>query len=164
MADIVRRVLYPGTFDPITLGHLDIIERARRLFDEVEVAIGINASKKTLLSVQERLELIAACTEDMRNVVVSTFEGLVVDYARERGAIALIRGVRQGGDLEYEMRMHFANRRMSPQLDTIFLAPSEEHALVSASIVREIHRWGGDVRSFVPAQVRAALDEHANSK
>ena len=163
MAETTRRVLYPGTFDPITLGHLDIIERARRLFDEVEVAIGVNADKKTLLSLDERLDLARACTAEMQNVTVSSFEGLVVDYARARRATALIRGVRQGGDLEYEMRMHFANRRMNPDVDTIFFAPSEEHALVSASIVREIHRWGGDVRSFVPTHVQRALEARANS-
>lgn len=164
MAETKRLGLYPGTFDPITNGHLDVIRRARRVFDVVDVAIGINSEKRTLLSLEERLELAVSCTADWEDVTVSSFEGLVVDYARSRGAVALIRGVRQAGDLEYEMRMYVANRRLNPELDTVFFAPSEEHALVSASIVREIHRWGGDVRTFVPERVVAALDAHAKSR
>jgi pantetheine-phosphate adenylyltransferase len=159
-----RLALYPGTFDPITNGHVDVLERALRIFDVVEIAVGVNADKRTLLDLDERLQLIRTCTADLSGVTVGSFEGLVVDYARARGAVALIRGVRQGGDLEYEMRMYFANRRLHPDLDTVFFAPSAEHALVSASIVREIHRWGGDVRSFVPRAVADALQARPNSR
>src|SRR5690606_2305536 len=133
-----------------TNGHLDVIRRARRLFDRVDVAIGINVQKKSLLNVEERKELIEACTGEMEGVTVSAFEGLVVEYAREQQAVALVRGVRQAGDLEYELQMYYANRRLHPELDVVFFAPSEGNAFVSASLVREIYRWGGDVTSFVP--------------
>ncbi len=164
MAENTRLAIYPGTFDPITLGHVDVIHRANRLFDRLIVAIGINTEKRTLFSTEERVELVRECTADLTGIRVESFEGLIVDFARERGASTLIRGIRQGGDLEYEMRMFFANSRMHPDLDTIFFAPSEEHALVSSSIVREIHRWGGDVSSFVPEPVQVALRRRANSR
>ena len=154
-----RLAIVPGSFDPITLGHLDIIERATRLFDDVEVAIGVNAGRSPLFSLEERLVLVRACTGHLPTVEATSFEGLVAEYARRRGAVALVRGVRQGGDLEYEMRMHFANRRLNEDLDTLFLVPAERHALVSASVVREIHSYGGDVTSFVPEPVFNALEE-----
>ena len=164
MASPPRLALYPGSFDPITNGHLDVIRRARRLFDRVEVAVGINTQKTSLLSVDERLQLIRSCTEGLEGVSTSSFEGLVVEHARARNAIALVRGVRQAGDLEYELQMFYANRRMHPDLDVVFFAPSEEHAFVSASIVREIHSWGGDIRSFVPPPVMARLRARGKSR
>lgn len=158
MSDMQRLALYPGTFDPITYGHLDILERATRIFDQVEVTVAINADKRSLLTVDERLDLIRACTEDWKNVSVVSFEGLLVDYARQRGAVALVRGLRQVGDFDFEFRMAFANRRLYPDLETVFFMTSEAHAFVSASIVREIHTWGGDTSKFVPPPVVQALE------
>lgn len=157
-----RIAIYPGSFDPVTNGHVDVIRRATRLFDRLIVAIGVNTAKQTLFSTEERMALVRSATTGVPGLEVDSFDGMLVDYARRRGAVVIVRGVRQGGDLEYEMRMFFANRRMAPDVDTVFLAPSEEHALVSASIVREIHGWGGDVRSFVPDSVAEAL-AHRNS-
>ena len=152
-----RLALYPGTFDPPTLGHLDIVERAAQIFDRVEITIAVNTSKTPLLSVEERCELISECVSGLPNVSVAQFEGLLVDYARNRGAVALVRGLRQVSDFDFEFRMAFANRRLHDGLETVFLMTSEEHALIAASIVREIHHWGGDISSFVPEPVQRAL-------
>jgi len=158
MSDSPRLALYPGTFDPITFGHLDILERAVRIFDQVEVTVAVNADKKSLFPVEDRLDLIRACTSDLKNVSVVSFEGLLVDYARRRGAVALVRGLRQVGDFDFEFRMAFANRRLFPELETVFFMTSEAHAFVSASIVREIHLWGGATSKFVPPPVVEALE------
>ena len=149
--------LYPGSFDPFTFGHLDILERASRLFDRVEVTVAINASKTPLLGIDERCALIEACTTHLEGVSVSAFEGLLVDRARERSAVALVRGLRQVSDFDYEFRMAFANRKLYPEVETVFFMTSEEHAMISASIVREVHRWRGDLSAFVPPPVVEAL-------
>ena len=159
---MARLALYPGTFDPVTLGHLDVIRRALRLFDRVEVTLATNIAKRTLFSDDERADLIRQSiagwpAEERERVSVATFEGLVVEHARRRGAAALVRGLRQVSDFDYEMRMAVANRRLAEGVVTVFLTPSEEHAFTSATLVREIHRFGGDVASFVPEPVRAAL-------
>ncbi len=151
--------LYPGTFDPFTYGHLDILERALRLFDEVEVTVAVNAGKAPLFSAEERCELIRACADHLGGVRVATFEGLLVDHARQTGAAALVRGLRQVSDFDYEFRMAFANRKLYPDVETVFLMTSEEYALISASIVRDVHRWQGDVSLFVPPPVERALRE-----
>jgi pantetheine-phosphate adenylyltransferase len=151
--------LFPGTFDPFTLGHLDVLRRALKLFDRVEVTVAVNEAKKPLMQVEDRCELILACVSDLGHVSVVAFEGLLVDHAQATGAVALIRGLRQVGDLEYERRMAFANREMYPDLETVFFMPKEEYALISGTLVREIHRWGGDVSRFVPAPVAAALQD-----
>jgi len=149
--------LYPGSFDPFTFGHLDILERASQLFDTVVVTIAENSSKTALFSAQERKELILACATHLPNLEVEIFDGLLVDYAVKRGALALVRGLRQVSDFDYEFRMAFANRRLAPDVETIFLMTSEKHALINASIVREIHLHGGDISSFVPKAILQAL-------
>lgn len=149
--------LYPGTFDPFTYGHLDVLERALALFERVEVTVGVNASKETLFSTDERIALIEACTDELSGVRVVAHEGLIVDRAEEVGAQALVRGLRQVSDFDYEFRMAFANRKLAPDLETIFLMTSEAHAFVSASIVRDVHHWDGDVSKFVPPPVVDAL-------
>jgi pantetheine-phosphate adenylyltransferase len=153
----MRLALYPGTFDPFTFGHLDIVERAAVLFDQVEVTVAVNTGKQPLLDVAERCALIQECIGHLSNVSVATFEGLLVHHARQRGAVALVRGLRQVSDFDYEFRMAYANRRLALDVETVLLMTSEAHALINASIVREIHHWGGDLSSFVPAPVLRAL-------
>lgn len=153
-----RLALYPGTFDPLTSGHLDILRRGVSLFDRVEVTVAVNVSKQTLFSGPERVEMVRESiaewpAEERDRVSVVEFEGLLVDHARASGATALLRGIRQVADFEYEFRMALANRRLHPGLESVFLMPSEEHAFTTGSLVREIHRWGGDVSSFVPGPV-----------
>lgn len=152
-------VIFPGSFDPFTLGHLDIVERAAKLFERVEVAIGVNESKKGLLPADARKRLISTAVRHMENVSVATFEGLVSKYASARGAVALIRGLRQPGDFEYEARMAHANGRLAGGLDTVFVAASPEFALISSTVVRDIYRWGGDVSAFVPPAVHEELEK-----
>ena len=152
-----RLALYPGSFDPFTFGHLDIVERALRLFDAVDIVVTVNSEKSALLSSEVRCDLIRQCTVGMEAVSVTVFQGLVVDYARRRGATALVRGLRQVRDFDTEMQMAFANRRMHEELETIFLGTLPEHSMISSSLVREILRWGGDVKPFVPLQVAVAL-------
>lgn len=151
--------IYAGTFDPITFGHLDVVERALKVFDQVEVTVAVNTAKQTLFSVEERKDLIVRCTEHLERVVVSSFEGLLAEYARRRNATALVRGLRQISDFDYEMRMAFANRRLYADVETVLFPTAEEHAFLTGSLVREIHDWGGDVSSFVPDLVIRALNE-----
>ena len=152
--------LYPGTFDPVTLGHVDLIGRALGLFDRVEVTVAVNASKETLFTAEERAALVRESAAELPGadrLVVTRFEGLLVDRARAAGASALVRGIRGAADFDYEMRMAMANRELIPGLETVFLAPPPEHLFVSSSIVRDVHRWGGDTAAFVPAPVQRAL-------
>lgn len=151
--------LYPGTFDPFTYGHRDVLERALRLFDRVEVTVGVNAEKKTLFSIDERTDLIRECTVDLEGVDVVAYEGLIIDRARKVGAAALVRGLRQVSDFDAEFRMAFANRKLAPELETVFFMTSEEYALISSSMVRDAHRWDGEVGKFVPPPVVRALEE-----
>ena len=151
--------LYPGTFDPFTFGHRDVLERALRVFDRVEVTVGVNVEKETLFSTQERTDLVRRCTQDLDGVRVAAHEGLIVDRARHVGAVALVRGLRQVSDFDAEFRMAFANRKLAPELETVFFMTSEEYALISSSMVRDAHRWDGDVSKFVPPPVVTALRE-----
>lgn len=149
--------IYPGTFDPFTYGHLDVLERALRLFERIEVTVGVNAGKQTLFSTEERIDLIEQCVEGLDGVSVASHEGLIVERARDLGAVALIRGLRQVSDFDFEFRMAFANRKLHPEVETVFLMTSEAHAFVSSSIVRDVHRWDGDTSKFVPPPVVEAL-------
>ena len=157
--------LYPGTFDPFTYGHLDVLKRTLRLFERVEVTVAVNTSKDTLFTAEERVALARACADDLDpGVEVVAFRGLLVDRATEQGAAALVRGLRQVSDFDYEFRMAFANRKLAPEVETIFLTPSEEHTFVSSTVVRDVHRWGGDVSKFVPPPVVEALQEKRREK
>ena len=151
--------LYPGTFDPFTFGHRDVLERALRVFDRVEVTVGVNLEKETLFSTQERTTLVRRCTEDLEGVEVQAHQGLIVDRAQKVGAVALVRGLRQVSDFDAEFRMAFANRKLAPELETVFFMTSEEYALISSSMVRDAHRWDGDVSKFVPPPVVEALEQ-----
>lgn len=154
--------LYPGSFDPITYGHLDILERATELFDTIIVTIAVNNRKSTIFSGDEREKLIRQCLEGKawaENVQLEQFTGLLVDFARRKNAQTLIRGVRQISDFEYEFRMALTNRRLAPDVDTIFLMPDEHLTFISASLVKEVAYWDGDLSSFVPEHVSIALRE-----
>lgn len=152
--------LYPGSFDPVTYGHLDILERATELFDKVIITIAINSQKETVFTGDEREALIAECLEDKSwasRVEIQQFTGLLVDFAKEKDAQTLVRGVRQVSDFEYEFRMALTNRRLAPEVDTVFLMPNEQLTFISASLVKEIAHWDGDLSSFVPEHVSDAL-------
>ena len=153
--------LYPGTFDPFTYGHLDILRRACRLADRVEVTVAVNTGKEPLFTPDERCDLIRACIPGLEGVTVAAFDGLLVDRARARGATLLVRGLRQVSDFDYEFRMALANRRLYPELDTAFLMTSPEYIFLSASIVRDVHRWNGDLSAFVPPPVQEAMEARA---
>jgi pantetheine-phosphate adenylyltransferase len=151
--------LYAGSFDPITNGHIDVIERATKLFDEVIVSIAINSKKTTLFSLKERKEMCEASLSDLNNVRVDTTEGLIVEFAERYNVSALIRGLRSVTDFEYEMQIALMNRKMSPELQTVFLMPNEKYTYLNSSIVRELGRYGKDVSDFVPSVVQAGLNK-----
>lgn len=152
-------VIYPGTFDPITFGHLDVIQRASELFDVVIVAVLENASKKPLFTKEERVEMIKHSVQGMTNVEVDVFEGLLVEYAKQKGAIAIIRGLRAVSDFEYEFQMALMNRKISNGITTVFLMPHEKYTYLNSSIVRELARLKANVSDFVPAYVVEKLRE-----
>lgn len=159
--------LYPGSFDPITYGHLDILERATDLFDKVIITVAVNKQKETVFSGDEREMLIRECLQDKKwaeRVEIQQFTGLLVDFAKEKNAQTLIRGVRQVSDFEYEFRMALTNRRLAPDVDTVFLMPNEQLTFISASLVKEIAYWDGDLSSFVPQLVADALREKFKEK
>ena len=153
----MRRAIYPGSFDPVTNGHLDVIERARKLFDEVVVAVADNDKKQPLFSLKERLDLLRETAGRIQNVRVAQFRGLLVAFARAEQAGAVIRGLRAVSDFEFEFQMALMNRKLDAVVETIFLMPKEEYTYLSSRIVKEIARLGGDVSSFVPACVAKAL-------
>lgn len=155
--------LYAGSFDPITYGHLDILERATHLFNKVYVTIAVNNRKKTIFTPEERKEMILECISGKdwsSKVEVDMFTGLLVKHAEKLNVKTLVRGVRQISDFEYEFRMALMNRKLSPNLDTVFLMPREELTFVSASLVKEVAYWGGDLTHFVPENVAKALEIH----
>jgi pantetheine-phosphate adenylyltransferase len=149
--------LYPGSFDPITNGHLDVIERAARLFDHVLVAVADNNSKNALFSTEERVSLIRQSVTSLPNVQVTSFKGLLVDFAAASGARVVVRGLRAVTDFEYEFQMALMNKTLRPDLETIFLASREVFTYVSSRVIKEVARLGGDVTRMVPAPVAAAL-------
>ncbi|MBE3589855.1 MAG: pantetheine-phosphate adenylyltransferase [Firmicutes bacterium] len=153
----MRTAVCPGSFDPITYGHLDVIGRAARLFDRVIVAVFQNPGKQPLFSLEERLELARQAVAEWPNVAVETGEGLLARFAAARGACALVKGLRSGADFDYEAPMAHMNARLAAEVDTVFLAARPEHAFISSSLVKEVAGHGGDVRAFVPPHVEAAL-------
>ena len=158
----MRRAIYPGSFDPVTNGHLDIIERARKLFDEVIVAVAHNDEKEPVFSLSERLELLQETAGKINNVRIAEFTGLLVEFARAEKAGAVIRGLRAVSDFEFEFQMALMNRKLDAAVETIFLMPKEEYTYLSSRIVKEIARLGGDVSRFVPACVVKALSGKFN--
>lgn len=154
-----RRAVYPGTFDPITNGHIDIIRRAAPIFERVFVTLAVNSAKLPLFSVEERLQMMRASVEGIADVEVATFSGLVVDYARSVEASVIIRGLRAISDFEYEFQIALMNRKQQPGVDTVFLMPDERYTYLSSSLVKEIAKHRGNVEGFVPPAVREMLQQ-----
>jgi len=155
----MKIAIYPGTFDPITNGHFDIIERAVKLFDTVIVTIARNSAKNPLFSDKERLELIRETVKGFKQVEVDSFDGLLVDYAKKRNASVVLRGLRAISDFEYEFQLALTNRKLNDSFETVFLMPSERYTYLNSTIVREIARLGGDISDFVPPVVKKAFDK-----
>ena len=151
--------IYPGSFDPLTNGHLDFIERGSEIFDELVVAILRNTEKSPLFSLGERRAMLEAMTERFRNVRVDTFDGLTVDYALKVGAKAILRGIRALSDYEYELQMALMNRKLNPDLETVFMMPAEQYSYLSSKLVREVAQLGGSIKDLVPAMVEQRLRE-----
>jgi len=156
--------IYPGTFDPITNGHLDLVLRAEAIFDEVIIAVSDNPSKNPLFTVEERVELVGKATAHIPNVSIERFNDLLVNFVRRKEAKFIIRGLRAVSDFEYEFQLASANRRLDANVETIFLTPAESNYFISSSLVREISHYQGDISSFVPAVVEQALLEKQRQK
>ncbi|MBI5476655.1 MAG: pantetheine-phosphate adenylyltransferase [Ignavibacteriales bacterium] len=153
----MKIAIYPGTFDPITYGHVDVIERAREIFDKVIVMVARNSSKAPLFSTEERVKMIKDVVKKFKNVEVDSSEGLLVNYAKKKKATAIVRGLRAVSDFEYEFQMALTNRKLAKEITTVFLMPHEKYTYLNSSIVREIARMGGDVSGFVPVSVKQTL-------
>ncbi len=154
-----RICIYPGSFDPITYGHMDIIERTQGLFDELVVAIAHNIRKNSLFTISERIEMIRDLTGKFGNVSVDAFDGLLVDYVRKRNACCVVRGLRAFSDFEYEFQMALTNRKLNDSFETIFLMTHENYSFISSSLVKELIEFGGDISAFVPEPVERRLKE-----
>jgi len=154
-----QRAIYPGSFDPVTYGHIDLIKRAQEIFSEVIVAVAHNPHKKPLFSVKERVRMLKVATAGMKGVEISDFNGLVVDYARKQKIKVLIRGVRMISDFEYEFQMALTNRKIAPDIETIFLMPHESYSYLSSRLLKEAASLGADLSSFVPDFIEKALNK-----
>ena len=155
--------IYPGTFDPITLGHIDIIQRGSKLFDRVIITIAINQSKKPLFSVNERIEMIEDAIKDFSNVSVEKFDGLLVNFASEKNANVILRGLRAVSDFEYEFQMALMNKHLCEDISTLFLVPNEKYTYLNSTIVKDVAKYGGDIKNFVTKFVEKKLiDKYEN--
>jgi len=162
----MRRVniaVYPGTFDPVTYGHIDIIKRAARIFDKVIVAVATNEHKRPLFNVEERVFMLKNVIKGLKNVVVDDFDGLVVDYVQHKGARVMIRGLRMISDFEYEFQMALTNRKLSENIETIFMMPNESYSYISSKLIKEAAGLGADVKNFIPKKVQLLLKKKLNS-
>lgn len=161
----MRKGVYPGTFDPVTFGHIDLIKRALGIFDEVIVAVARSSSEKTpLFTVDERIAFLRDATRGLEGVTVEAFDGLVVDYARKKGAGTMIRGVRMISDFEYEFQMALTNRKLSDDVETIFLMPHESYAYISSRLIKEVAMLQGDISPYVPGPVLKAIQKKIPKK
>jgi pantetheine-phosphate adenylyltransferase len=154
-----EKAIYAGTFDPMTRGHLDVVERAAKIFPELVVAVAAVTGKNTLFSQEERVEMVRASVGGLANVTVTAFDGLLVEYARSQKAVVLIRGLRAFSDFEYEFQMALTNRRLAPDIETLFLMPKQDYSFLSSTNVKQVASLGGNVSEFVPPAVNAALKE-----
>lgn len=154
---MARLAIYPGTFDPVTFGHLDVIERAVCIFGKVLVAVAEDTGKSVLFSCADRVAMLRECTASFKEIRVEPFSGLVTDYARSKGTNVLVRGLRMTSDFEYEFQMALTNRRLAENVETVFLMPSEKHSFISSTLIKQIARLDSDVSSFVPKNVERRL-------
>jgi pantetheine-phosphate adenylyltransferase len=152
-----QKAIYPGSFDPVTYGHIDLIRRAQEIFPELIVAVAHNPHKKPLFSVKERARMLKEASREFKGIVVDDFDGLVIDYARKKKAHVLIRGLRMISDFEYEFQMALTNRKLAPDIETIFLMPQESYSYISSKLLKEAASLGADLSSFVPDYVEQAL-------
>ncbi len=154
-----RIAICPGTFDPITNGHIDIVMRSLTIFDEIVVAVAPNPKKTPLFRVEERMELIRESFKSLERVTIESFEGLLVNYVKQKGGVAIVRGLRAISDFEYELQMALMNRRLDSGIETVFMMPSEEYSFLTSTIIKEIASFGGSVKGLVPEIVEKALNE-----
>jgi pantetheine-phosphate adenylyltransferase len=152
-----RLAIYPGTFDPITNGHLDLVRRALPLFDHLIVAVGQNPAKQPLFDAEQRVALARECLKEFPNVEIETFAGLLAEFAKSRGAVAIVRGLRAVSDFEFEFQMALMNRRLAPEIETVYLMPNEKYTYLSSALIKDVARHGGDVSRFVPEPVVKVL-------
>lgn len=157
------KALYPGTFDPPTNGHVDLIQRGAKIFDQLTVAILVNPVKNPLFTVEERVEMLQEVASAIGNVKVATFDGMMVDFARQQGATAVLRGIRAISDYEHEFQMALMNRRLAPEIETVFLQPAGRYSFVSSRMVKEVFSFGGDVTGLVPPNVLKRLRARINN-
>ncbi len=153
----MARALYPGSFDPITLGHLDLVDRALKLFDSITVAVADNVAKRALFDLEDRVEMLTEVLSHRKGITVTSFSGLVVDYCKKEGFTVILRGLRTISDFEYEYQMALTNRQLNSAVETVFVMPSVEHSYVSSSLIKDVVRNGGDVAQFLPAPLEARL-------
>ncbi len=158
-----KTAVYPGTFDPITYGHIDLIERASKIFGKVIIAVAHNKPKGILFSVEERVAMLKDAVRGMKNVTVDDFDGLVVDYVKKQGSHVMIRGLRMLSDFEYEFQMALTNRKLAGDIETIFMMPHEDYSYVSSKLIKEVASYGADLKNFVPEKVEKALKEKIRS-
>ena len=160
----MTKAVYPGTFDPLTFGHLDVVERGSKVFDEVIVAIGINPIKEPLFNVKERKQMIADHIKHLKNVKVDSFEGMLVDYLRKKNIHIILRGIRTVSDFEYEFQMALTNRAVRKDIETIFIMTSEQYSFLNSTLIKEAASLGGDVSAFVPADIEKSLKKRLRRK
>ena len=154
-----KTAVYPGTFDPVTYGHIDLIERASKIFGKVIVAVAHNKSKGILFSVEERVAMLRDAVKGMKNVIIDDFDGLVIEYVKKQGSHVMIRGLRMLSDFEYEFQMALTNRKLAGDIETIFMMPHEDYSYVSSKLIKETASYGADLKNFVPEKVEKALKE-----
>ncbi len=154
-----RIAICPGTFDPVTNGHIDIVMRSLSIFDEIVVAVAPNPGKTPLFKIEDRMELIRESFRDLRRVTIEPFDGLLVDYVKQKGGVAIVRGLRAISDFEYELQMALMNRRLDSVIETVFMMPSEEYSFLTSTIIKEIASFGGSAKGLVPEIVEKALSE-----